>query len=609
MSRFCLCVGVLAAFLMSGGTTSSLAASKTIPVISLRGTITEKPVGDDFPFGPLNTESFQELIARINKAADDRRIEAVVLLLEGASLGEGQLEELHRAILRLREQGKKVYAHADHLTTGGYALLAGADRLSMTPTGYLFITGLYGEQVYVRGLLDRLGVQPDFVTCGEYKSAAEMFMRTGPSEQAAEMYRWLFDGLYEGVLEMIATGRKVDVAQARKWIDTGLYSAEKAQAEGLIDAVEYRRDFVAHVEAQHGPAVVFDKKYGRKQRPTVDLNNPFAVMELYLQLLTGPKTTRSTKDAVGVVYVEGSILPGSPEPSPFSMGEGAYSDPIRKALDSAAEDDTIKAVVLRVDSPGGSAVASEVILEACRRVAQKKPLVVSMGNVAASGGYYVTLASNIVYADANTITGSIGVVGGKLATTGMWSKIGITFNPISRGARASMLSSASVFTDEERDHFQSWMNEVYAAFKQHVTDIRGDKLRKPLEELAGGRVFTGRQARELGLVDELGGIDDAIRRAAREANLPQYEIRVIPPPRNFLELLLADISGETDEDKQRLAVPPVSSGGSLWEAVLPWLDGLDGERLRIVRQAFQQLELFREEQVLMTAPLFQVRLP
>lgn len=609
MSRVCLCVGAIAAFVAVSGAKPGFAASKTVPVITLRGAITEKPVGDDFPFGSLKTESFQELIARINKAAEDRRVEAVVLLLEGASLGEGQLEELHRAIQRLREQGKKVYAHADHLMTGGYALLAGVDRLSMTPTGYLFITGLYGEQVYIRGLLDRLGVQPDFVTCGAYKSAAEMFMRTGPSEPAAEMYRWLFDGLYEGLLEMIASGRKVDAAQARRWIDTGLYSAEKAQAEGLIDAVEYRRDFVAQIEAQHGPGVVFDKKYGRKQRPTVDLNNPFAVMELYLQLLTGPKTTRSTKDAVGVVYVEGSILPGSPEPSPFSVGEGAYSDPIRKALEAAAEDDTIKAVVLRVDSPGGSAVASEVILEACRRVAQKKPLVVSMGNVAASGGYYVTLASKIVYADANTITGSIGVVGGKLATTGMWGKIGVNFNPIARGERAGMLGSASIFTDDERAHFQAWMNEVYAAFKQHVEDVRGDKLRKPLEELAGGRVFTGRQALEFGLVDELGGIDDAIRRAAREANLPQYEIRVLPRPKNFLELFLADVSGDQEEDKQRLTVPQFSRGSSLWEAVLPWLQGLDGERLRLVRQAFQQLDLFREEQVLMTAPLFQVHLP
>lgn len=583
------------------------AAGKTIPVFELNGTLTEKPVADDFPFGPLNAESFQDLIARLNKAGDDKRIDAVVILADGAQIGYAQLEELHAAIRRLQEKGKKVYAHGDALMTGGFALLAGADRLSMTPTGYLFITGLYGEQLYVRGLLDMLGVRPDFVTCGQYKSAAEMFMRKGPSEPAAEMYRWLFDGLYEGTLSIIAAGRKTDVAAARKWIDTGLYSAEQAQRDGLIDAVEYRRDFLAHLEQEHGPGLTFDRKYGKKQRPSVDFNNPFAVMELYLQLLAGPQTTRSTKDAVAIVYVEGSILPGSPQPSPFGTSSGAYSDPIRKALDKARDDATVKAVVLRIDSPGGSAVASEVILEACQRVAEKKPLVVSMGNVAASGGYYVSLGSKIVYADANTITGSIGVLGGKLATTEMWNRIGVNFSPIARGARAGMLGSATVFSDEERAHFQAWMDEVYVAFKQHVEEARQGKLTKPLDDLAGGRVFTGRQAKDLGLVDEIGGIDDAVRRAAREAKVDQYEIRVIPRPKNFIEMLAADLSGDKDEDKQRLEAPGMT-GGSLWEAALPLLRGFDPQRLELVRQAFGQLELLRTEQVLMTAPILHLRL-
>ena len=586
------------------------AAGKTIPVFELKGALTEKPAAEDFPFGPMDVESFRHLIGRLDKAAADTKVPAVVILSEGLELGYGQREELRAAMQRLRAAGKKVYAHADWMMTGGYALISGADRLSVTPTGYLFVTGLYGEQPYLRGLLDRLGVQPDFVTCGEYKSAAEMFMRSSPSPKAAEMYKWLYDGLYDGTLQLIADGRKVDVAKARKWIDTGLYSAEHALQDGLIDAVEYRNEFVAHIESEFGPGVVFDKKYGKKQAATVDLNNPFAVMQFYMQLLAGPQTKKSTKDAVAVIYVEGNILPGSPERSPFSSSEGAYGDPIRKAIDSAAEDNTIKAVVLRVDSPGGSAVASEVILQACQRLSAKKPLIVSMGNVAASGGYYVTLASKTVFADANTITGSIGVLGGKLSTTDMWSKIGVTWNPIERGARAGMLGTSKIFSDDERQHFQTWMDEVYAVFKGHVTTIRGEKLKQPIDELAGGRVFTGRQALERGLVDELGTLKDAIDRAAKEAGLTTYEVRDVPPPENFLELLLGDASGQENEMKRRLSLAvPGAASASLWDAVLPMLQGVDPQRVRILRGAFQQLELQRTEQVLLSAPMFNVHLP
>lgn len=610
MWRTTLAAVSMVAAMLTAAAADAMAAGKTIPVFTLKGVLTEKPAADDFPFGPLGVESFRDLIGRIDKAADDPKVPAVVLFYEDAALGYAQLEELRHAFDRLKAKGKKVYSHSDWTMTGGFAVLAAADRLSMTPTGYLFITGIYGEQLYIRGLLDKLGVQPDFVTCGEYKSAAEMFMRTAPSPQAAEMYKWLYDGLYEGVVQVIAAGRKVDPAKAREWINTGLYSAETAQAAGLIDAVEHRSEFVAHIEKEYGDDVKFDRKYGKKQQPTIDLNNPFDVLNLYMQLLTGPQTQRpSTKDAVAIIYIEGNILPGSPEPSPFGATEGAYSDPIRKALDKALEDDTIKAVVLRVDSPGGSAVASEVMLQASQRVAARKPLIVSMGNIAGSGGYYVTLGSKHVFADANTITGSIGVLGGKLATTDMWAKIGVTFNPIERGDRAGMLGTSKIFTDAERAHFQHWMDEVYAAFKQHVVDIRGDKLKQPIDELAGGRVFTGKQALEFGLVDAIGTLEDAIKKAAAEAKIEKYEVRVIPRPENFLEVLMSDLTGQQDEDTQRLSLRiPTVPPASLWDAAAPLLQGFDPQRTRLVQQALQQLDLMQAEQLLLSAPVLDVRL-
>src|SRR5205085_5197410 len=194
--------------------------------------------------------------------------------------------------------------------------------------------------------------------------------------------------------------------------------------------------------------------------------------------------------AVAVVYVDGPIVIGGGTPSPFG-GATARAVAVRKALDEAARDDSVKAVVLRVDSPGGSAVASEIILDATRRVKAKKPFVVSMGDVAGSGGYYVACGADTIFADESTITGSIGVVSGKFATNDMWKKVGVTFHAYQRGKNAGILATDKVFTPEERKRMQAWMDEIYDVFKGHVVAIRGKKLKKPIDELAGGRVYTG----------------------------------------------------------------------------------------------------------------------
>jgi len=293
----------------------------------------------------------------------------------------------------------------------------------------------------------------------------------------------------------------------------------------------------------------------------------------------------------------------------LSMGGGAYSTPIAKALDEAAADDSIKAVVLRVDSPGGSAVASEIILNATRRVAAKKPLVVSMGNVAGSGGYYVACGTKTIFADNATITGSIGVVSGKLATGRLWERVGINWTPIRRGANAGMLDSGDVFTDEQRNVLQGWMNEVYDVFKGHVTAIRGEKLAKPIDEMAGGRVFTGKQALELGLVDKLGTLDDALKFAAGEAKIEEYEIRILPQPKSFLEVLLADLQdGESDSKTLSLGASSGTAAGLPWlDAVLPQLRALEPQRLRSVMLGLQQLQLLQHENVLTAMPVFEIR--
>ena len=297
-------------------------------------------------------------------------------------------------------------------------------------------------------------------------------------------------------------------------------------------------------------------------------------------------------------------MPGSSGGNPLLEDSAAFSDAIRKALDEAADDDALKAVVFRVNSPGGSAVASEVILNAARRVAAKKPLIVSMGDVAASGGYYVACGTDRTFADPSTVTGSIGVVVGKFATTQLWNRLGITFTPSQRGQNAAMLSSASVFSDSERAAMRGYMDEVYEVFKGHVTAARGDRLRKPIDDLAGGRVYTGLQAKELGLVDQIGGLKDAIAEAGRLAELEDgFDVRVVPHPKNFMEMLMSDLTGGNDSDDGHLHLDVKSLMlQQLQSDALSMLATIDPSRASAIRQAMLQLHILQKERVSLTMP-------
>lgn len=620
MYRRCLLVALLL-LLLPSATMRAQAKPKegkkakpvVVPVFSLSKPYTELPVGDDLLLGMSGQESFQQLIARLKKVRDDDAVKAIVLLGGSTGLGRGQIEEVRKVMDQIKDAGKEIHAHVDQLTMRGYLLLSGASQLSVVPTGDIWMTGIYAESLHLRGLLDKIHVTPDFLTCGAYKSAAELFTRTEPSREADENMNWLLDGLFDCYVRLIADGRHQSPETVRQWIDTGLYSPLAAKKAGVIDAVEYRRDFENRLKSKLGDNLKFDRKYGKKKGLDIDFSSPFGVLKFYAELLSGPKKPTSGKDAVAVVYVEGPIMPGKSDPSSFPFGSAgiAYSTPLRKALDKVAEDKTVKAVVLRVNSPGGSAVASEIILQATQRVKQNKPLVVSMGDVAGSGGYYVACAADTIFADPSTITASIGVVGGKLATTRMWNGIGINFKPYERGENAGILSSGEPFTDAQRQALQSWMNEVYGQFKDHVLSIRKDRLTKDLEQLAGGRVYTGQQALELGLVDRLGGLDDAIEHVAKAAGLKDYEIRIAPRPKGFAELLMESFQGG-DADDSRLSLRRPGGSGvtgtkSIAEMLMPYLRGLDPDRIQAVTVALTQLEILRQEQISLTMPVINLR--
>jgi protease-4 len=432
-------------------------------------------------------------------------------------------------------------------------------------------------------------------------------MREGPSPAAEKMQNWLLDSVYATSMKLIAQGRHVDEAKAREWIDNGPYTAQKAKAAGLIDAVETREEFTAGLKSRFGKDIAFAHKYGEKKQPELDFSSPFAFLKIWGELLNEGKKKKSTKNAVGIVCVEGPIVLGKAEASPFGADEAAYSTNVRKALDDAAKDNTVKAVVLRVDSPGGSAVASEIILNATQRLKAKKPFVVSMGNVAGSGGYYVSCASDTIFADAATITGSIGVVAGKFATNDMWKKIGVTFKSYQRGANAGLLASDHTFTPEERQRMQQWMDEIYGVFKGHVTAIRGNRLKKPIDELAGGRVYTGEQALELGLIDKIGSLQDAVAHVAEQAKLTDYDVRAIPPSKNFLEEIMEESSGGKEDTHELDVAGPAGVGQpSLIDLAMPYLKKLDGRHLTLVKTALERLQLVQQEGAVLMMPEFMI---
>ncbi len=579
---------------------------KLIAHFKIKGAISETPVAMPPLFGGDPPTSMKSLLQRFEQARKDPNVLAVVIDIEQAALGIGQLEEIHTALRAFASVGKEVYVHADQLSLLTYAAASAASHVSITPTGELWLLGLYGEAPYLRGALDKLGIVPDFEQMGDFKSAAETLTRTGPSPQAAQMHKWLYDGLYDAIVELIAKGRGLSVDKVKRLIDDGPYSAEEAVKLGLIDSVEHHQKFVSDLRKRFGPSVKVVTQYGDKSSMDVPTDNMFAFFNFMMENLFTPGKKNSGGPSIAIVYVDGTIVTGEAEPSPFGGASGAHSTSIRKALDRAAADNSVKAVVLRVDSPGGSALASEIILDATHRVAKRKPLIVSMGNVAGSGGYYVTCASDTIFADKGTITASIGVIGGKLITTAAWEKLGVSWHPIKRGKNSGMMSTAARFSDREREKFVGYMEDTYATFKQHVVDARGTKLAKPIDELAGGRVFTGAQALEYGLIDKIGGLDDAIRYAANRANLGEYDIRVIPEPPTFFDMLMGS---RQDDFANALAGTSLTMFDlPMFRTMLPMLAKVDPMRMKAMLHAMQRVELIhREGVILMTATDWVIR--
>lgn len=491
-------------------------------------------------FGELS-ESLSDCLARFDKAATDDTLQGLILRIESPQIGWAKLNEIRNAIAKVRKAGKKVYAYVDDASTMDYLIAVACDEVVMPEPGVLMFLGLRAEVSFYKNLFDKLDLKAEMLRVGEYKSAAEPYSRTEMSKEFREEMEAVLDSYFSQMKQIVAEARKLTVDKVAEAIDAGPFTSAKAKELGLIDRLAYPDELENLVKGGPDSKVKITKKYGKKKLDT-DFSG-FTGMVKMMDLLMGieqPKR-KSTAAKLAVINAVGPIMTGASSSDPFT-GEGTIgSETLSKAIRQANEDATVKAIVMRVDSPGGSALASDLIWRELELV--QKPFVISMGDVAASGGYYIAMNADKIFAEPGTITGSIGVVGGKLATQGLFDKIGINTSIITRGKNAGVMSITTPFSETERAAMQQMMNDIYKQFTTKAATGRKMEYEK-LEKLARGRIYTGLQARELGLIDEVGTLGDAIAEAKKLAGLKpdeKLEKLELPKPTSPFESLFGPL--------------------------------------------------------------------
>lgn len=476
------------------------------------------------------------VVEGLRHAANDDRISGLVLHIDNLGWGWAKLQEVRDAVLEFRRAGKPVYAS---VTGGGeaeYFLASAAGTLASPPLASVQLDGLRVSALFMRGTLDKLDIHPNFVHMGQYKSAVEQYTNTGLSGPAREALEQMVDETYRWMLDSLATARGLEPDSMPGLIDRGPFRGAEAVALGLVDTLMYRSDLDSMATG-----------LGSKRLPTVSFNR---YVDWHAQSPGAPR--------IAMIVASGVIVPGRSHQSPGS-GEMLGSETLVKALRQASERSAVKAVVLRIDSPGGSAPASDDIWRAVRHCASRKPVIASLSDYAASGGYYIAVAAESIVAQPATVTGSIGVYGGKLNLLGLYRKLGFNVETITRGRNAEMLSPYSDFSPEEAERFEAGLNETYVTFKDRVATGRSlDTAR--VETVAQGRVWTGLAARERGLVDALGGIDRALQIAKQRAGLDEDETVVVEiypkDERTFAQRFFSDVFGSDEDDEDAAARIP-----------------------------------------------------
>jgi protease IV len=577
---------------------SSTLRAETVAIYDLQGAISENGQQTmnilDLSSAERSYTHF-DLVESLNAAVSDDDVKAVVLYADYAGMSLAQIQELRRLLLEIRAAKKDVWIYTEYLSIQSALLGSAANHMTLLPEGNVMLNGLYGESMYFKNMLDKVGVKVEVIHIGDFKSAGETFYRDGPSESALKQSDLLMDSIYEQLIAQIAEGRNLTVDQVQAIMNKGIISPKEALEHKLVDHLEYRTDFIKKIRKKYAEEADYDEEY---YLPDLDGPEINGLMDLF-KLMQGTKDKKIESDYVAVIALDGAI-------------DDASIAPVRAAILKAKRDEKCKAMVLRVNSPGGSALSSDVLWEATTEFKETgRPFIVSMGGVAASGGYYVAAGADRIYAEEGTITGSIGVVGMKFSLAGVMDKLGISTHSIKRGKHADIMNTNRAYTEEEEALVRKSMLDVYATFKKRITDGRGEKIKGDLEKLAGGRVYSGKDALAIGLVDEIGGLNEGIEKAAELAELDEYDTYLLPEPSNpFDQLFSKPVRDEDDPEFISMRTPNKPSVSSLFSAQFiqsPALNLLGPDKKSEIIRFIQQAEAFRDQRVLLLAPSINIK--
>jgi protease-4 len=513
-------------------------ADNSVLVLRLAGDIPEKPPVElpAFLGGGRDGTTIASVWMNLKKAATDGHIKAVVLQPEGLASGWAKLEELRSDIEQFRKSGKPVFAYLRSPGTRDYYVALAADRVYLGPQETLMLRGLRAQLMYFKGTLDKLGVQVEVEHAGKYKDFGDMFTRSNMSPETQEVINSVVDGIWGNIVAHIAEARKKSPQEVKALVDQGPFTASQALKAGLVDELRFEDqmwgELKTRLKLSADPAKIAFDRYRRAQEGD------------------GP----SGKNRVALVVGEGDIVRGAADDN-GSDESSLTSYGFDKLLRQVEGDSNIKAVIVRIDSPGGEVSASDDMWRQMNLLSKKKPMVISMSDVAASGGYYIAMTGDPIVAYPQTETGSIGVVFGKPVLRGLLNKLGITEDAVQRGRNADIDSEYTPLTPEQREKLRVGIDESYHDFVTKVAEARGRSFGE-IEPVAQGRVWLGSQAKDHSLVDVLGGLDAAVEAVKKQAKIPaseQVTVVVYPSRRSLLDILMR----RSQEDALTAKLAPV----------------------------------------------------
>jgi protease IV len=482
--------------------------------------------------------SLRDVIDTLDAAGNDDRVAGVVARIGGNPFGMAQLQELRDAVQRFRAKKKFAIAYSETFGevgsgTGSYYLATAFDEIWLQPSGDVNLTGIILEAQFLRGTLDKLGVKFRGDHRYEYKNAMNTYTDTKMDQYFRESMEKVQSSWFSQIVKGIADSRKLKEEEVRALIDRGPYLGKEALDARLVDKMAYRDEVFAEVKKRGGDAeILFASKYWNRL----------------------DKKPNTSGDSIALIYGVGGIQRGKTNYDPVFGSSTMGSETVAAAFRSAIEDDSVKAIIFRIDCPGGSYVASDTVYREVMRAKQAgKPVIATFGNLAGSGGYFVAMGADKIVAQPGTITASIGVLGGKFLTNGFWEKIGISFDEVHSGANARMYNGSYDYSPAEWARFQAWLDRVYSDFTTKVADGRKIDIEK-VKQIAKGRIWSGEDAKALGLVDEIGGYETALKLAKQAAKISadkEVNIRVFPRKQTALEAWL-DEGGDNSEHSAEL---------------------------------------------------------